>query len=412
MQLRKGQKLKLQDLTGANQITIDVRIQTACGEADVTCFGVDGSEKLCDDRYFIFYNQTSAPDGSISMQKQEASTTFSICLDRLPAAIEKLVITAAADGGKMRDVTQGSIAVCGAEYPFTGESFTGERAVILAEVYRKAGVWRLAIVSSGFDGGLSALLAHFGGEEESTPAPAPKVSLSKGEAVQKIVLEKAPHLIDLTKKAIVTMDKHNLTDVTARVLLVLDESGSMSGQYSNGTVQRLLDKVLPVALLFDDDKTLEVWAFASRFKALEDVTLDNISGYINRANGGWINWDIGGTNNEPAVMQAIWDKHKSAPLPVYILFVSDGGVSKNRQIKSIITQAAHGPLFWQFVGIGRSNYGALEKLDEMSGRVVDNANFFALDDLDSISDEALYDRLMGEFPSWLRAAREKGILSA
>lgn len=69
------------------------------------------------------------------------------------------------------------------------------------------------------------------------------------------------------------------------------------------------------------------------------------------------------------------------------------------------------PLFWQFVGIGGSNYGALSDLDTMSGRVVDNAGFFAIDDLHKVSEEELYDRLMSEFPVWLRAAKAKGIIA-
>ena len=46
----------------------------------------------------------------------------------------------------------------------------------------------------------------------------------------------------------------------------------------------------------------------------------------------------------------------------------------------------------------------------MEGRFIDNANFFALDDIDSISDEQLYERLMGEFPIWLKQAKQKNIL--
>ena len=68
------------------------------------------------------------------------------------------------------------------------------------------------------------------------------------------------------------------------------------------------------------------------------------------------------------------------------------------------------PIFWQFVGIGGSSYGILECLDTMSGRTVDNCNFFSLDDIKKISDAELYDRLLNEFPDWLRAAKAKGII--
>ena len=46
----------------------------------------------------------------------------------------------------------------------------------------------------------------------------------------------------------------------------------------------------------------------------------------------------------------------------------------------------------------------------MTGRVVDNCNFFALDDLHQISEQELYDRLLEEFPQWLTAAKAKQII--
>ena len=77
-----------------------------------------------------------------------------------------------------------------------------------------------------------------------------------------------------------------------------------------------------------------------------------------------------------------------------------------------MTEAAKLPIFWQFVGLGGRNYGILENLDDMTGRVVDNCNFFALDDLSDMSEEALYENLLEEFPEWLKKAKSKGILQA
>lgn len=414
MQLISGQKVALAQWLSEGDLQVELLWQKDF-VVDVSCFGVDSAGKLADDRYFIFYNQLISPEGALCKAKE--TDRFTIALDKLPAKIERLVFTAAIDGEQTmhelkecRMIFRTGAAVKG-EYVLTGSDFAQEKAIILAEIYRRDGSWRLGAVGKGFDGGLSALLAHFGGEEiKEGSAPAPSVSLSKGEAVQKVVLAKAPHLVDLTKKAAVSLEKKKLTDVVAKVVLVMDVSGSMNRQYKTGRVQRILDKVLPLALLFNDDGTLESWTFAERFRELEEVTLDNIDGYIDHANGGWRRWDVGGTNDEAAVIEAIYLKHRQEKLPVYVIFISDGGVHRNKPIKDIITTAAYAPIFWQFIGISGKNYGILEKLDEMGGRYIDNANFFALDDIDDISDEALYDRLMNEFPLWLKEAKAKNLL--
>ena len=57
-----------------------------------------------------------------------------------------------------------------------------------------------------------------------------------------------------------------------------------------------------------------------------------------------------------------------------------------------------------------SGYGLLEELDSMSGRYVDNANFFALDDFRSVPNQELYSRLLNEFPAWLKAIKSNGVL--
>ena len=78
-------------------------------------------------------------------------------------------------------------------------------------------------------------------------------------------------------------------------------------------------------------------------------------------------------------------------------------------IEQLLRSSSALPVFWQFVGVGQASYGVLERLDTLTGRTVDNAGFFAVDDLDEIQDEQLYSRLLGEFPAWLRSAATAGI---
>ncbi|MGQ9660594.1 MAG: VWA domain-containing protein [Thermochromatium sp.] len=199
---------------------------------------------------------------------------------------------AAIDGaGTMRQLTAGRVCLIENEqikatFALRGSDFADERALMLAEIYRKGGAWRLSATGQGFNGGLDALVRHFGGEiAERTPAtPQPKPARL---SLEKRVEQQAPQLVSLVKTAGLSLEKQGLQGLRARVGLVLDASGSMSRQYKSRRVQELLDRVLPLALHFDDDGSLNVWAFDTTPKPLDPATLDNIGDYINTVRGGW-----------------------------------------------------------------------------------------------------------------------------
>ncbi|MDI0871732.1 VWA domain-containing protein, partial [Escherichia coli] len=94
----------------------------------------------------------------------------------------------------------------------------------------------------------------------------------------------------------------------------------------------------------------------------------------------------------------------------YVVFITDGGISKTRAIKDAIRRSANYPIFWKFVGLGGSSYGILKNLDDFTDRRVDNTHFFAMDDFGSISDEKLYDNLLEEFRPWIDETKRLGIL--
>ena len=415
MQLRRGQRLPLTALTPlliAKPFRISLTIAGMASDVDYACFGLDAQGKLSDERYMVFYNQPESPCNAIKIgQSNNGSVAFDCYLADLPTSIERLVFTAVLNGtavmGQIHDsylrlAVDGEDAGC---FAFSGADFQDEKAVMLGEIYRKTDDWRFCAIGQGFAGGLAALVQHFGGEIADEPVQAPLVL-----SLEKKIAGVAPKLVDLAKKVTVSLVKHRLAATVARIGLVLDASGSMRAQYGQGKVQQLIDRLLPLAVHFDDDGVLDVWAFSHKPIILPPATLQNYADYIVSAQNGWRHWGMMGANNEPAVIEQVIRYYKSTDLPVFIIFISDGGVSQNAAIKKLLVDAASLPLFWQFVGIGGRNYGVLEKLDTLSGRIVDNCGFFALDDIDSISEQALYDRLLSEFPLWLEAAKFRHII--
>lgn len=442
MNLVRGQRFKLQQIGVNSKLKLEVEKSLNNKlELDMSCFGVDENDNLSDDRYFIFYNQLSSPEGAI--KKDNNKDTFYIDFSLLPQSIKKIILSISIDGeGNIKDINEGILKFSNensvlADFKFKGVEYTKEKSIVLLEIYLKDGLWRSNIIASGFNGGLGDILRNYGGEEakpenekvEPTVNAIPKevkkeiskteetegikidrAFLEKKKRVEKIVLEKAPHLIDLTKKVTVTLEKKNIQNIIARVVVVLDRSGSMFHQYKGGDVQRAMDKLLPIALMFDDDGELDTWAFAQKSIHLSSINLDNINGYLNNEEGGWNKWDIGGVNNEPVVMKELIKEYKKSKEPVYIIFISDGGIYKKGPIKKLIIESSSKPIFWQFVGIGGHDYGILEELDTLGKRAVDNSNFFAIDNIDSLSDEELYEKLLNEFPKWLKEAKGKRII--
>jgi len=110
-------------------------------------------------------------------------------------------------------------------------------------------------------------------------------------------------------------------------------------------------------------------------------------------------------------LQLILNKYKAPqPNPVFVIFITDGGNADKPATKEVIRELSAEPIFIQFVGIGKEDFPFLHKLDELSGRLIDNAGFMQVDDIDTIKDAQLYDLLLNEFPEWLIKAREKRLL--
>lgn len=230
--------------------------------------------------------------------------------------------------------------------------------------------------------------------------------------VEPISLDKA-QTINLRKETLtVSLKKNNMENTVARVAVAMDQSGSMRNLYRKGKVQDIIERLLPIALKLDDNAELDMWLFSERYKRLESITEQDFDGYIDRtlkvsSNNLW-----GGTDYAP-VINDITKKYTSeepSNIPTLVLFITDGENFDKEASESAIKEASKHNIFWQFIGIGNERFNFLRKLDEMEGRVIDNANFFAINDLSQITDKDLYDRLLSEYPSWEREAKIKGIL--
>ncbi|WP_169812691.1 vWA domain-containing protein, partial [Nocardia acidivorans] len=263
------------------------------------------------------------------------------------------------------------------------------------------------------------------------PSGQPGIRLTKGEEHLPIDMRKR---LSLRKEQVaVSLAKRGVSQLNARVILVLDASGSMTPLYAKQLVHRVVERMAAVAAQLDDNGAMQAWTFATNPARLPDLTIADMPQWISlhvrcgqlslfggrkrareQARPGQVDMRaVGIQNEEQKVIAEVRAYVRAQPqsTPTLVLFFSDGGVYKNREIEQELRAAVEEPIFWQFVGLGtRSGYGVLERLDTMSGRRVDNVGFFAVDDIDQITDAELYDRILGEFPSWINEATRAGIL--
>ncbi len=430
MKLLKGQKVDLTKGQGLSRISLNFGWTTTRPGIgiDAAAFLLSDQNRCERDENFIFYGNPQFSNGAIvhSAAQQEDKERIMVSLSHLPAHIARVALTLTIYEGEklghsMKDVAAPFLKIINSDsgeemfrFEF-GADLSAETAVVVCEIYRYGQEWKIHAIGSGFNGGLAALCANYGLEVEEeasleTAVAAETVPVIKVEPDNEI--KNVLTSIDLRKKIVqFTLEKKQLTGITARVGIVLDITGSMKKLYNNGTVQEVVERILAVASKFDDNGTLDVWVYDNEFSRLPSVTEQDFGRYVftqiinNREIHKF------GSNNEPPVMEDVihkYTKEEKDGSPVFIIFINDGGVVS--QTRKVIRAASDLPIFWQFVGIGNSDFKVLKELDTMKDRLVDNANFIHLEQIERVSDEELYDRLLNEFPLWLKAAKTKRII--
>jgi len=247
------------------------------------------------------------------------------------------------------------------------------------------------------------------------PAGAPAVNLGK--------VREAGH-IDLVKraeKAGISLSKRNLGGLRGAVRLYIDHSRSMElgkiKDYSNGNVQRLVERALGYAFQLDSDGQIPVIAFDS--KLWPEVVVDQ-SNYVGIVEARiWHPHEMRGTKYVP-VLEDLLIQAKTTTEPIFAIIVTDGSPNDRRQATKLIIELAKYPVQIKFLAIREVDY--LEELDDLEqrhpgARLLDNvdAKFFDGTDcpeLADITDLQFAEAMADEIDTWVADATAKGVLSA
>lgn len=149
---------------------------------DVTALQLYSGGKVRSDGDMCFFNQPSIGAGAISLKANDNIQSFSINLTNVDSDVEKIVVNATLEHGQFSAVSDLKIMTSNGVNLLVETSGRTEAALILCEIYRRNGQWKIRNVSQGFNGGLQALAEHFGVEVDepasSAPASAPPSSAS------------------------------------------------------------------------------------------------------------------------------------------------------------------------------------------------------------------------------------------
>lgn len=161
---------------------ISIRILSQ-SSIDCAAYRLTTQGKVRGDGDMIFYGQTSSDDNSVSFRGHDSDGFFDINLSTQPANIDKIALafssaqTLAQIGDVDIQVLQGSQVLMTCQLSSAGRN---EKAIILAECYRRQGNWKFRFIAQGFEGGLKPLSEHFGVEiADEAPVPAAAINTSK-----------------------------------------------------------------------------------------------------------------------------------------------------------------------------------------------------------------------------------------
>lgn len=248
------------------------------------------------------------------------------------------------------------------------------------------------------------------------------------------VQQEAPHLVNLVKQTTVSLEKKGLDPnrYKAAVVGTLDYSGSARPLYEDGTMQKVADLGFAAGLVFDDDGSVPFSLFDDNAKDIGEITLQNCKGFVDNAIRGRrmgmtdyvsaLEWIVdtagfgrvnlgGGGGGFFRKSSGALEVKATAQYPTYALFVTDGEPNHGTEdkIREYLTLMSQLPIFVQFIGVGPHGFQFLRQLDDLDGRLIDNANFFDAKDANHDQSKML-DLMLGEFPDYYALARRTGLI--
>lgn len=231
--------------------------------------------------------------------------------------------------------------------------------------------------------------------------------------------------IELKKKAEqvgIVLAKQKIPHVCCQVAMSLDVSGSTHRLYHSGVIQRTIERLLPVAMRFDDNEVIDTWIFDESSKELPQLVEDNLDNYVEEVLLPETELDSG-TCYAPMMLDIIghyfgpatrlrkilsffsnmFKRKSSSPDPVFAMVITDGDNQDSYHTMKVLEENKDKNIFWVFVGVGNTSFRGCEEMRDKHR----NVELIRILDLEKVGDGELYASLINDrFVGWVKS---KGI---
>ena len=150
-------------------------------DLDASVFLLGENEKLISDSHLVFYNNKKSPDPDNSVEHMGDNLTGAgegddeviiVNLKKVPDDVQKLTFVVTIYDAEKRGQNFGQVSNAFVRlvdvktkeevlrYDLT-EDYSIETAMIMGELYKKDGQWRMSAVGDGYEGGLQAILNRY-----------------------------------------------------------------------------------------------------------------------------------------------------------------------------------------------------------------------------------------------------------
>jgi hypothetical protein len=193
-----------------------------------------------------------------------------------------------------------------------------------------------------------------------------------------------------------------------QLVIALDYSSSMDTRkillYSSGKIQKAINLIFAISQGLTSEQNIDMFLFEIKSIRLPSVTKGNYLTYV--AKEIIEKHQMNGTNIF-APIEDINKNYTGASKNVFVVLITDGenNIESNKKIIEYFKTNNNTSIFWQFVGLG-AKFDFLESLEQ----IATNVAFFALNDVQSISNETLLERLLQKFPTWYKECQTKPLI--